>query len=323
MGKYFVNGFTEYKSYQISNQYIRGTLLKSNAERFDFVIIDNSLDDDNYEKLSLFYTYEYQVLTFEGKEIREVELTFEGKSTKVLYVKNDKNTGYGSGANLAMKIAVQFLKPDYLIISNNDMVCLEDKIALDKVIRVFDENPSVGLVGVNNQNLDGSMQSPCRKVSLMDRWILPELFYPFSRKFRKRRAADLIQNPPTGIVYRVRGSFMILKPEAFIKSGGFDEKIFLYGEEPILAERLARHGYFVYHLNDIHMLHNHVMDNRTLTNDEIKKIKQRFDSEMYYYENYRNASKVQLKIARILCSQFYWRFKVYKHFKDRRERTEA
>lgn len=319
MSKYFVNVFTEYKSFEISNQYIKETILKTSSNQLDFVIVDNTLDNDNFEKLSCYYTRDHQTLSFEGKEIRRVELSFEERHTTVFYVKNDQNTGYGKGANLAMNIAIQFLNPEYIIISNNDMICMDDKIDLNKVVSVFDDNPQVGLVGVNIQNLDGSMQSPYRNVSLTDRWILPEIFFPLSRKFRKRKASDLIENPESGIVYRVRGSFMILKPDAFIKSGGFDENIFLYAEEPILAERLARQGYYVYHLNDIHMLHNHVMDNKTLTSNELKKIKQRFLSELYYYENYKNVSKLQIRLAKILFPQYYWRCKIFKKIKAYRD----
>lgn len=318
MKKHFVNVFTEYRSYEITNTYIKETLLKTIDVIYDYVIIDNSLDDANFEMLTTYYTDSYERMVYEGKEIRKVELTFGNKKTTVIFVKNNKNTGYGAGANLAMKVAMRYMRPDYLVISNNDMVCLEKSIDLNKVIDIFAQNPQVGLIGVNIANLDGSSQSPCREVSLFDRWILPEIFYPLSRKFKIRRSADLIKNPTSGIVYRVRGSYMILLPEAFIKSGGFDEKIFLYGEEPVLAERLKRTGFSVYHLNDIHMLHNHLMDNRTITNSEIKKVKQRFNSEMYYYEVYRSASKLQLYIARLLFNQYYFRFKKYQQWKEHR-----
>lgn len=315
MSKYFVNVCTEYKSFETSNQYIKETILKIGSNQLDFVIVDNSLDNDNFEKLSCYYTRDYETLLFEGKEIRRVELCFGERHTTVFYVKNNHNTGYGKGSNLAMNIAIQFLNPEYFIISNNDMICMDDQINLDKVVSVFDNNQQVGLIGVNIKNLDGSAQSPCREVSFTDRWILPEIFFPLSVKFKKRKASDLIENPESGLVYRVRGSFMILKTDAFLKSGGFDDNIFLYAEEPILTERLARNGYLVYHLNDIHMLHNHVMDNKKITSSDNKKIKQRFLSELYYYENYKNISKFQIRLAKMLFPQYYWRYKMFRKIK--------
>lgn len=317
MGLHFTNVFTEYKSFQISNEYINTTISASENVVLDFVIVDNSLDDENYEKLSSYYTDTFEELSFEGLLIRKAELTFGEKKTAVLYVKNDKNNGYGPGGNLAMRVALKFLKPDYLVVSNNDMLCLDERIAFDKVDKVFKKHSDVGIVGVNVKNLDESKQTPCRYVGFVDRWILPELFFPLSRKFKKHHTSDLILNPPTDYVYRVRGSFMILRPEAFEKCGGFDEHIFLYGEEPILAERMKHCGFKVYHLNDIHMLHNHVMDNKTVTRNEGKKLKQRFKSEMYYYKEYRGVSDRWIWLAKLLFAQYLFRFELFQKVKDR------
>lgn len=111
---------------------------------------------------------------------------------------------------------------------------------------------------------------------------------------------------------------MILRTKAFEESGGFDEKLFLYGEEPVLAERMRQKGYSVYHFNGIHMLHNHVMDGRTLTNSAIQKIKQRFNSELYYYETYRGVPQWQLRLSKLLFAQYYWRFAKYEQLKSKR-----
>ncbi|MDV5136724.1 hypothetical protein RZ526_04950 [Enterococcus lactis] len=220
-----------------------------------------------------------------------------------------------------MKIAIQVFEPEYLIISNNDMVCLEQALKISEIKNIFVNNPTVGIVGVNIVGLDGGNNSPCRKVSLIDRWILPEVFFPISRKFKSHSADDLIDDAPDGIVYRVRGSFMTLRSEVFTKSGGFDEKIFLYGEEPILAERSAKVGYQVYHYGAIHMLHNHYMDNKTLTRNELAKIKQRFDSEMYYYSEYCSAPMWQIKIAQLLFPQYHWRYKMFNSLKTLLKRS--
>lgn len=320
MSLHFVNVFTEFKSYQISNKYIRSTLAASQDITLDFVVVDNSLDDSNFEKLTGFYTDQHTTLEFEGKVVKKADLTFENRHTTVYYIKNDRNSGYGSGGNLAMRVAMRFLNPDYLVVSNNDMVCLDDHIAFDKIHAVFQNHTDVGIVGVNVKNLDDSKQTPYRYVNFTDRWILPELFYPISRKFKKHSATDLINNPPTDYVYRVRGSFMAVLPEAFEKTGGFDENVFLYGEEPILAERMNRCGYKVYHLNDIHMLHDHIMDNRTLTNNEKKKLEQRFKSEMYYYQNYKNVSPFLIQLATWLSKQYFIRVVAYRKYKEWRHR---
>ena len=319
MGKYFVNVLTEYKSPETSNRYVRETLLKSNEPHLDFVIVDNSEDDENFERLSSFYSSVSAASEYDGRPLRSVEITIDGLKTRILYLKNTKNTGYGSGGNLAVRAAYDILRPDYVIISNNDMVCTDEFIDLRKADKIFSENEDIGLIGVNIQDRDGSLRSPCREVSFTDRWLLPELFYPFSKKFKKRSSDDLIRNAPSGRVYRVRGSFMIVLPKAFLECGGFDENVFMYAEEPILSERLMKKGYYTYHLNDIHMLHDHIMDGSTLTSSEIKKQKQRFISEMYYYRKYKGVSKFRIWIARALFPFYFLRFMVHQKIRQKRK----
>lgn len=317
MSKYYVNILTEYKSPEISNKYIELTLKKSNEPHIDFVIVDNSEDEDNFEKLSSFYSTEHDIMEYKGRQIRSVNTEINGLTTRILYIKNTKNTGYGAGCNLAMFAACEILDPDYIIISNNDMVCTDEYIDLKKADSIFSVQSDIGLIGVSVQNLDGSCQSPCREVCFTDRWILPELFYPFSRKFKKRTAGDIIKNAPSDKVYRVRGSFMIILPKAFQECGGFDENVFMYAEEPILSERLKKCGYSVYHLSEIHMLHNHVMDGKTLTNSEIKKLKQRFNSELYYYKKYKGVSDAKIRIAKILFPFYSFRYNLYMRMKQK------
>ena len=163
----FVNIFTEYKSPETSNKYIRSTLASCNPDddySYSFVIVDNTLSPDNYEALSTYFSKDYETKSHYGLEIRIVSLEQLRPGSSVLYVKNNKNNGYGPGGNLGMRIALEFLSPDYFVISNNDMLCLEQYINLKKIIQVFSDHPDVGIVGVNVKNLDESKQTPCRFV---------------------------------------------------------------------------------------------------------------------------------------------------------------
>lgn len=56
-----------------------------------------------------------------------------------------------------MKIAIQVFEPEYLIISNNDMVCLEQALKISEIKNIFVNNPTVGIVGVNIVGLDGGI----------------------------------------------------------------------------------------------------------------------------------------------------------------------
>ncbi len=93
---------------------------------------------------------------------------------------------------------------------------------------------------------------------------------------------------------------MVLRGIAFDAAGMFDGHTFLYCEEPILAERLAKENYRVYFCNKVQLIHEGgYTTGKPKQRINIKKTQRLFESEMYYYKKYRNTSILRLGIAHI------------------------
>lgn len=315
--------FVDYFSHDISNQFIMNLLNKTPNKFLDnisFVVVDNSLDNQNFDNLSKYFDSDYDEEIINELIIRKVNINYNNFIIPIIYLKNNCNSGYGRGNNLGVEVAKKYFEPKYLIISNNDMLCQDDHVDYEKVLDIFENHLDVGIVGVNIKNLDGSLQNPYCYMNITKRWIYPELLFPFKRK--KYSGSDLIKNAKSDYVYRVRGSFMFLRSEAFYQCGGFDDNIFLYCEEPILSERLLKIGYKNYYLDEIHMLHNHVMDGNKLTSSYVKKIKNRFQSEMYYYKNYIKESRFNIFLAKILFPIYLLKFKLFNFIRSKKKKKE-
>jgi GT2 family glycosyltransferase len=146
------------------------------------------------------------------------------------------NRGFGAGCNLGAANATGevliFLNPDAMFCPGA-LAALVRRVCADEALvgpRILDEH--------------GSDQTRARHRSrpLSD---LGEVFLPvtLTRRFLQR---DI---PPGNEVYRnggrvpyVQGACMAVGATAFWRAGGFDERLFLYQEEEVLARRLEEIG---------------------------------------------------------------------------------
>jgi GT2 family glycosyltransferase len=146
------------------------------------------------------------------------------------------NRGFGSGCNLGAANA----HSDVLIFLNPDASFAEGAVrSLTQRVRV--EN---ALVGPRIADEDGFDQTRARFWST-PLSVLGEVCLPTSlgKVFLQRDV------PPEYSVYRyggpvpyIQGTCMAVSAENFWRAGGFDERLFLYHEEEVLARRLERNG---------------------------------------------------------------------------------
>ena len=99
---------------------------------------------------------------------------------------------------------------------------------------------------------------------------------------------------------------MLLRNSSLMKIGNLDERTFLYYEEPILAERLAKEGLECWHYGDAVVTHlgSETIDNHITKG---KKLDSLCDSYTYYLKKYRGFNSVQRwiceKIRRLVASR--------------------
>lgn len=229
----------------------------------DMIMIDNASTDDSWERLSESQHQGYQLL------------------------RSEKNGGYASGNNIALKYAAVH-GYDYAWILNNDIL-VEDKEILEKMTVVLEKDKFVAVVNPDIYAPDGH---------LFNRDAIRPTFFDLTLGMLqyRRKGRLLTDRGGYGYVYRPQGCCMLCNLEKLQQVDYLDEHTFLYCEEIILAERLLKYGYRCACCTDTKVIHNH--SNTVKNNIQQKKILEiKRESFQYYLTQYRNYGKLQSRIA--------------------------
>lgn len=192
-----------YNTLQITQNCIDSVVEKTKGIKYEIILVDNASTDGSKE--------------------------FFEKDERITYIFSEKNGGFGYGNNLGMKVA----KGKYFFLLNSDTLLVNNAV---KEFFDYAESKDIKAVyGCYLQHDDGS-------------YCCSFFFFPaFSLKdFLKR----LFFNQDYGAgdfqtrkVEVVSGANMFLHRELFERTGGFDEKIFLQGEEGEWMYRLSKMNY--------------------------------------------------------------------------------
>lgn len=155
-------------------------------------------------------------------------------NAKFKLIKSYKNLGFGGGNHLGYKQA----KGTHLAFVNNDAELTENSIL--QLLNYSKIHPKVGCLGLKQVDADGNT------FKYSYRQFIDLSYHLFDQKkpikyYSKLYNSDLSE-PFT--VDLVSGAFMFFKTEAYIKTGGFDPKIFLFYEEMDICLRLKKQGYY-------------------------------------------------------------------------------
>jgi GT2 family glycosyltransferase len=145
----------------------------------------------------------------------------------------------------------------YALFLNPDTEILDG--TFERLVRILDRRPDVGLVGVRQVTADGELFPTIRRFPNAlralgealgsERWgrSLPWLG---ERELRIDRYDREVECDWTS------GSFMLVRREALESAGYMDERSFIYSEEPDLCLRIKKAGWEVWHLPSMTILHH-------------------------------------------------------------------
>lgn len=223
------------------------------------VVVDNNSTDNSYEILSKY------------------------ENEKIKVIKTEENKGYSYGNNIGCKYLIQN-GTDYIIISNPDVSFKEDDVLqLCKNLKntqIAVASPVINEHGVLNRG-----------------WKFRSTFIDsltninFIGRFFKK--LGLYKNKYYNGAYTkvdvVSGCFFVIKAEILEEINYFDENVFLYYEENILAKKIQKLGKLIVVNNDVEVFHNHSISvNKSLK--KIEKFKILAKSQRYYHKKYNNAN---------------------------------
>lgn len=222
-------------------------------------------------------------------------------SNKVEIIRTERNGGYSYGNNFGIKyLEKQGLNFDYYAVSNPDIEISED--SLKRCVEVLDADSKAGVVAPKMLNADGKRirrsawkaRTFFRDVVYSSR-ILELLFYK-TLKDGEYLEADYEKDKLQ--VDCISGAFFMIRKSVYHDIDGFDENVFLFYEEDILAKKLKEKNYFTYSLNDVSFKH---FESQTIgkTFSYYKKVKELYNSKMYYHKTYTNINLFQILIFKL------------------------
>ena len=235
----------------------------------EIVIVDNKSTDDSVKELEKF------------------------TDDKITLLVNDENKGYSSGMNLGAKYLLEKYKNINIIFSNADII-IKNEQDLEKLNSRI--NDDIVLVGPT-VNEHGSINRGW-KLSTPFKESLYNIPY-FHNKFKKRFLyySDEYYSNEISYVDVVSGCFFLINGDFLKKINYFDDNIFLYYEENILASKIKKENKKVVIDNEVEIIHDH-----SVTIDKsikrIKKYKELKKSQRYYVINYLKANTF---MRMILC----------------------
>lgn len=172
---------------------------------------------------------------------------------QVKWIANTQNTGFATANNQALKIAagefILYLNPDTLLPEDCLLLCL----------RFITAHSKAGALGI--KMLDGSGRFlpeskrgfPSPATSLFKLAGLAALF-PKSKVLARYYLGYLPQNQNHEVDV-LAGAFMLVRKEVLEKTGAFDERFFMYGEDIDLSYRIQKGGWQNWYLAESSIIH--------------------------------------------------------------------
>lgn len=151
------------------------------------------------------------------------------------------NVGFGAAHN----IVIPMIHSDIHIILNPD-VTINTAGFFEKVIQIFEQNPSIGMIAPSVRNENGELQYLCRRdLTLLDLMIRFSPMKIMKKRRNYHEMRDMDYNKPFEVAFS-SGCCMLIRTEIFVAIGGFDEQYFLYAEDADLCRSVRQRSQIQY-----------------------------------------------------------------------------
>jgi len=202
--------------------YIDNLRFEKMYPKVSIIILNWNGKEDTLECLQSLYQISYPnyeiILVDNGSTDDSVEV-FKEKYPEIKLIQNNENLGFAEGNNIAIRYVLEILKPDYILLLNNDTVV--DPDFLDELVQTAETDPNIGVLGptIYDYKPPRSLQSTGSKI-LWNHGDAINLTYEADVKAGTPKEVDA-----------VTGCALLAKSEVFKKIGGLNKNYFAYFEE--------------------------------------------------------------------------------------------
>lgn len=221
----------------------------------------------------------YEIIILDNASTDGSQIYLKKYCSKNILIFSHTNLGFSKGNNIASKYArgryLLFLNPDTELVTN----------AFYGMVRFLDRNQEFGAIGCMVKNEDGSIQYTCAR-------DYPTPFNQFSylsmlyRLFPRNKMFSTVElnfwdHKDSREINCLSGACMMIRRDLNNVLCGFDESIFMYGEDVDLCYRIKRKGYKLYYLASEEIIHYGGKSSSQLKLSHYSFISQRCSS--YYF----------------------------------------
>lgn len=171
----------------------------------------------------------------------------------VRFICNNENQGFARACNQGLLVSTG----SYVLFLNPDTIVPEDCFV--KCIAFLESNPGVGAAGIRMVDGKGSFLKESKRAfpspltSLFKLSGLARAF-PSSGTFARYHLGHLHENSNHEIDV-LAGAFLMIKRDVLDKTGSFDEKFFMYGEDVDLSYRIQEAGFKNFYFSECSIIH--------------------------------------------------------------------
>lgn len=286
-----------YKSAELTRKLCEKILLFKNVDLI--IVIDNMSPDNSFE------------------ELKGIE------SKKIKVYQSGVNGGYSFGNNYGAKICKEN-GCDCLFIANPD-ISIDEK-NFDCIYNALRDTEYDMLSGIE-YDINNNISKPIiwKLSTFRDDLLYCSSVFRIIKKMvdKEKKIKNNEEIIPCDLL---RGSFFCIKTSTFFDVKGFDENVFLFCEERILAYKLKKNNYKIGIVSNAKYNHNHSATINKEYKATFNKIKLLYKSRIYYNITYLHINKIKLLL--LTCAmelslfEFYIRDKVLLYFEFLKRKCE-
>ena len=239
------------------------------------VVVDNHSSDESYRLLK----------AYENEKIEVIQTPYNG--------------GYGYGNNYGIRYAYELYEPDFMIISNPDVI-FEEHI-IKRMIFEIEKDEKYSCIAPMMRDINGNLvqgtawRVPNALQYTLASGVLINKFFTLN-KYRELKAGD---SPNTIPVECLAGSFFMVKSKDMIEFGLYDESMFLYCEETYLGIQMKKNNKKMLLLTDEFFIHAHGISINKTYKSAIKKQWMVWKNKELILRKHMDCSNLQVTLAHI------------------------
>lgn len=242
---------------------------------------------------------EFELIVVDNASTKEDPTTLIQDFPAIKLIRNKSNNGFAGGNNLGIAHA----SSPHILLLNSDTYFIEESIK--KAVQTLQENPKIGVVGVQlvyengtYQNNARSFRSITKELLEINRYLLAFLPYKIRSQFMLNQFFKGDYNTACDWV---SGAYLMFRKkdlDAFTKHQ-LDERFFMYGEDHLWCYQFKKAGLSTYFLTSPKVVH---IANASTENAKLKQLQTTMLQHELIIFNEINKSKTKQIIFKILFS---------------------